>query len=81
MDDLQPRVSHTEPRLQSFRSDRMEAWGIVLAILFAGVCFGSWSYVPIAAAAAGVLAAILLASTVISWAWSKLFKRHREGQR
>ena len=84
MDDPRSRTQeqlhawHTEERLQSSPTDRMEAWGIVLAIPLSALCYGSWGDVPVAAAVSGVLAAILVLSTFISWARRKLFKRHRE---
>jgi hypothetical protein len=86
VDDLQSRTqehlrgSHTEERLRSFRSDRVEAWGVVGALLLIPLIY-SWDMFPVMAAVAGVLAAILLASTIISVAWRKLFKRPREGKR
>ena len=84
MDDLQSptqerlRGSHTEERLRSFRSDRMEAWGVVVALLLLPLIY-SWDMFPVMTSVAGILAAILLASTIISLAWRKLFKRPREG--
>ena len=83
MNDLQTptqehlREARTETRLRSFRSDRLEAWGIVLDIPLIALVYGSWEDVPVAAAVAGVLAAILLGSTVISMVWRKLSKPHR----
>jgi len=85
VDDLQSptqehlRGSPTEERLRSFRSDRMEAWGVIGALLLAPLVY-SWDMFPVMASVAGVLAAILLASTIISLAWRKLFKRPHKGK-
>ena len=84
MDDLQSptqehlRVSHTEERLQSFRSDRADAWGCVGALILAPLIYGNWHALPTMVAVAGVLATILLASMGFSWAWRKLVKRRRD---
>jgi hypothetical protein len=84
VDDLQSptqdhlRGSHAEERLRSFRSDRVEAWGVVGALVLLPLIY-SWDMFPVMATLAAVLAAILLASTIVSVAWRKLFKRHREG--
>jgi hypothetical protein len=85
VDDLQSptqehlRVSHAEERLQSFRADRMEAWGVVAALLLIPLIY-SWDLFPAMAAVAAVLAVVLLTSTGASWAWRKLFKRHHESE-
>lgn len=78
LSEQQVRVSHTEPRLQSFSTDRMEAWGIVGMLLVLPLVY-SWSMFPVMAAIAGVLAAALLASAAVSWVRRKIVKRRREG--
>ncbi len=72
------RVSHTEPRLQSFRADRIEAWAIVGALLVIPLVH-SWSMFPVMAAIAGILATALLGSAAVSWVRRKVIKRRREG--